>query len=66
MAEEGEDLQQTLWAVFNLLMNLGLVHSVLGEYPEDVQEGFYERLSLIRRWAEQQIEEIQMFGEAYD
>jgi hypothetical protein len=67
MPEEINDqLQATSWAVFNLLINLGLISSVIGQYPEHVQEGFKERLENTERWAQEQTEEAQSFGEAYD
>jgi hypothetical protein len=64
--EETTQLQSTTWTLFNLCLNLGLISSVIGQYPEHVQEGFTERLIMIDRWAEEQIEEAQSFGEAYD
>jgi len=64
--ERTEQLQQTTIAVFNLVVNLGLIASVMGQYPEHVQEGFIERLRIVDQWANQMIEEVQSFGEAYD
>lgn len=67
MSEESEtQLQATTWALFNLCLNLGLIASVIDQYPEHVQEGFTERLEMTQKWAEEQIEEAQGFGEAYD
>jgi hypothetical protein len=63
---EDEAMQEALWALFNFCINLGLIASVIDQYPEHVQEGFRERLTLVREWAEQQTEEAQAFGEAYD
>jgi len=61
-----ERLQETTWAVFQLLLNLGLVASVIEQYPDHVQENFDELLGNIKEWSEQRIEEVQMFGEAFD
>jgi hypothetical protein len=66
MTAEGEDMQETTWALFTLSLNLGLVASVIDQFPENVREGFMEKLGIIKEWAEAQIEEVQMFGEAYD
>jgi len=66
MSSESEQMQETTWALFQLCLNLGLVASVIDQYPEHVQEGFTEKLSLIKHYAEGQIEEVQAFGEAYD
>lgn len=59
-------MQETTWTLFTLCLNLGLVASVMDQFPEHVQEGFVERLGIIKEWAEEQIEEVQSFGEAYD
>jgi hypothetical protein len=61
-----DQLQSTTHTIFNLAVNLGLIASVIGQYPEHVQEGFVERLQICDRWAQQMIEEVQAFGEAYD
>jgi hypothetical protein len=64
-AGEGQ-LQRTIWTLFNLCINLGLIESVIEQYPQHVQEGFIERLEMIEKWGEEQTEEVQSFGEAYD
>ena len=64
--EDRPQLESTTWTLFNLCINLGLIASVIDQYPEHVQEGFIERLIMIDRWAERQTEEVQAFGEAYD
>jgi hypothetical protein len=61
-----EALQEATWTLFNLCINLGIIDSVIGQYPEQVQEGFIEKLKIIERWAGEQIEEVQAFGEAFD
>lgn len=66
MTADSEQMQETTWSLFTLCLNLGLVASVIDQYPEHVQEGFTERLTLVKEWAEAQIEEVQGFGEAYD
>jgi len=40
--------------------------SVIGQYPEDVQRNWDERLEAIRDWALIQTEEVQSFAEARD
>jgi len=64
--ETDNELQRTTWAMFSLCMNLGLIASVIDQYPEHVQSNFNERLVETREWAEKQMEEAQTFGEAYD
>jgi len=66
MPFEWEEIQETTWAIFNLLMNMGLVASVIDQYPSHVQDNFKEKLAGIRDFAEREMEEIQTFGEAYD
>jgi len=66
MNEVNEALHECTWATFQLSLNLGLIASVIDQYPEHVQTGFVERLLLVRDWANQQTEEAQSFGEAYD
>jgi hypothetical protein len=66
MTADSEELQETTWALFQLCLNVGLVASVIDQYPRHVQEGFTEKLLIIRADAERQIEEVQAFGEAYD
>jgi len=66
MPFEWEEMQEATWAMFNLLMNMGLVASVIDQYPPHVQENFKEKMGQIKAEAERLIEEIQMFGEAYD
>jgi hypothetical protein len=66
MPFEWEEMQGATWAIFNLCMNLGLVASVIDQYPDHVQEGFKEKINQIKEWAERQMEEVQMFGEAFD
>jgi len=66
MPNEWEEMQEVTWAIFNLCMNLGLVASVIDQYPEHVQENFREKCLQIKEWCEQMMEEVQMFGEAYD
>ena len=61
-----DSMQEATWALFNLCINLGLIASVVDQYPEHVQEGFRIRLEETKDWAERQIEEVQMFGEAFD
>jgi len=61
-----EALQEANWALFNLCINLGLIESVIDQYPPHVQEGFAEKLAMTRDWAEKMMEEAQAFGEAYD
>jgi hypothetical protein len=64
--ERREQLQATTWALFTLCINLGLIESVIDQYPEHVQHNFTERLTITQEWAERMIEEAQAFGEAYD
>lgn len=67
MTEEiNNQLQVTTWAIFNLCINIGLIASVMDQYPEQVQEGFLERLQMLQTEAERHTEEAQAFGEAYD
>jgi hypothetical protein len=64
--DENEQLQRTTWALFNLCINLGLISSVIDQYPPHVQDNFQERLKLIEAQAQVLIEETQSFGEAFD
>jgi hypothetical protein len=58
--------QQVTWELFTLCINIGIIASVMPQYPAHVQENWREKLSMLTAYAGQQIEEIQAFGEAYD
>jgi len=49
-----------------LVVNLGLMSSVMGQYPEHVREGLDERMTHMVGVMEQEIIAVQDFGEAYD
>jgi hypothetical protein len=54
-------------AVFmELMVSMGLVGSVMGNYPEEVQANWTERMEKYTEWANNQVEEVQQFGQAYD
>lgn len=63
--EQGEFRQLTA-DLAELAVNAGLVNSVIGHYPEEVQNNWDEKLAEIRRWANNEILEIQSFAEAFD
>jgi hypothetical protein len=69
--EDTSDVRDELWRRLvyisaELSVHLGLINSVMGNYPQYVQQGFIERLELLIAEIEKQIDEIQRFGEAYD
>lgn len=49
-----------------LAVTIGLIESVIHQYPEEVQEGWQREKELMRGQAASRSEEIRMFAEAYD
>ena len=49
-----------------LLVSVGLMNSVMQQYPPHVQEGLNERMTATLRRTQQEIEIIHSFGEAFD
>jgi hypothetical protein len=52
--------------MMELVVHVGLMNSVAGRWPEEVQENWDEKVRAIRERAEQEIVEIQEFAEFYD
>lgn len=49
-----------------LNVNIGLMSSVMDRMPEHAQENWELKLEAITTYLEQQIEEVQAFGEYFD
>jgi hypothetical protein len=65
MTESG-DLRELGADLMELAINVGLIGSVIEQFPEHVQENFKERVKEIREWTGEQTRQIQEFGSAYD
>lgn len=48
------------------LVNVGLINSISGKWPTEVQERWHERLREMREWAHEQTSQAQDFASAYD
>jgi hypothetical protein len=53
-------------SLLNLMVSVGLMNSVMGQYPEEVQEAWGERMSEYEQWADRQTMEIQLYAEHWD
>jgi hypothetical protein len=49
-----------------LCVHLGLMNSVMEQYPPHVRENFNERMTDLRERMEDEILAVQSFGEAFD
>lgn len=63
--EQGE-LRELSADLVDLAVNAGIMGSIMGRYPQEVQDGWDERIAEIRSWVQDQTRQIQQFGEAYD
>lgn len=52
--------------VMELCVHIGLFNTVAGHWPAQVQANWTERMQRMIEWVNQQIEEVQMFAEAFD
>ena len=65
--EYQEDLFRDLCHnVMEMCVHIGLFNAVAHAWPTHVQENWTARLQTQIQWVNRQIEEIQMFAEAYD
>lgn len=65
--EYTEDLFRDLTHnIMELCVHIGLFNAVAGHWPAPVRENWTERIQQMIEWVNQQIEEIQMFAEAFD
>lgn len=66
----GEDIgnahREMAVTLVDLLVNYGLLSTVMTQYPEYVQEGFVERMGSLTQQMQVEILEVQQFGEALD
>lgn len=65
-SERGEQFRGLTADVVELAIHVGMMGSAAHEWPREVQENWDERVVQYRRWANQQILEIQQFAESYD
>lgn len=63
---EDEQFKEVCHDLVHLMVMMGLLGSVIHQYPEEVQENFRERLSMVSEWANSQSDELQSFGESWD
>jgi predicted secreted protein len=69
--EDHDEYRQDLFRdlVYNcaeLTVHVGMVGSIAHRWPDQVQENWREKLQGMIEWANQQIEEVQQFAEAFD
>jgi hypothetical protein len=64
--DSGERYQEMCHAFIELIVSVGLLGSIIHQYPEEVQENYEERIVRYTTWATRQIEEVQQFGESWD
>lgn len=53
-------------AAIDLCVTVGLIESVIGRFPEVVQENFTQKIEALTERLEKEREEFVAFGEAYD
>ena len=63
---ESGQLRELSADLVDLAVNVGIMGSVMDRYPQEVQDGWDERIAEIRSWVSDQTRQIQQFGEAYD
>lgn len=49
-----------------LMVNVGLMHSVSATWPELVQEAWTDRIEGMIHWMRTQVDEVQEFASSYD
>jgi len=64
--EMDETFDEFCKEMIGVCINAGLFKSVMPQFPEEVQDRFQERLTLMKAQATQWIVELQLFGEAFD
>jgi hypothetical protein len=67
--EENNEYTQTqvLWIkCMELAVNVGLMGSVAGMWPLEIQQNWEERIDYLIGKIDSEIEKIQLFGEAFD
>lgn len=61
-----ERIQELNLASISALVTVGLLASVMGRFPPEVQENFAEKVESLSILLREQAIEFQMFGESYD
>lgn len=64
--DRDEAWKQLVVRLSELGVHFGLFNAVMERYPPHVQDGFLERINDAIAWCDQQVSEIQDFGDAYD
>lgn len=66
MEGDKDEFRELAGDIAETLVCVGLIDSISGSWPEDVQERWQEKLKEMREWAHLQSAEAQQFASAYD
>jgi hypothetical protein len=61
-----ESFRELTHEVMELLISIGIISSVAGRWPEEVQDSWENRISDLRDYARNQTTEAQLFASSYD
>jgi len=61
-----DEFQEMCHVFVELMVSIGLLGSIIHQYPEEVQENFRERIQRYTAWADRQQGEVTRFGETWD
>lgn len=64
--ERDELFHELTIIVVEMVVNIGIMNSIMGQMPEHVQENWLERMRIVRDSAYSMTKEVQDFGEAFD
>jgi hypothetical protein len=66
MDRSHEPFQELCRTAMGFLVNVGIISSIAGRWPDDVQERWVEKIETVTRELQRETDEAQEFATSYD